>query len=128
MDIYGIGATLFSVLTGEKPTEDKNLLKAIRESKTRSTVFPPELKDKIPCDLRSICLKCLEFSPGDRYQSMDSLKKDLLAFSIGEPVRFSKPFLLHEGIRWIREYPLTLGLASALVLALVMLLGSFLFF
>jgi serine/threonine-protein kinase len=128
IDIYGIGATLFSVLAGEKPTEDKNLLKAIRESKTRSTVFPHELKDKIPCDLRSICLKCLEFSPGDRYQSMDSLKKDLLAFSIGEPVRFSKPFLLHEGIRWIREYPLTLGLASALVLALVMLLGSFLFF
>jgi serine/threonine-protein kinase len=128
IDIYGIGATLFSVLTGEKPTEDKNLLKAIRESKTRSTVFPPELKHKIPRDLRSICLKCLAFSPGDRYQSMDSLKKDLLAFSIGEPVRFSKPFLLHEGIRWIREYPLTLGLASALVLALVMLLGSFLFF
>jgi len=26
IDIYGIGATLFSVLTGEKPTEDKNLL------------------------------------------------------------------------------------------------------
>jgi serine/threonine-protein kinase len=128
IDIYGIGATLFSVLTGEKPTEDKNLLKAIRESKTRSTVFPPELKHKIPRDLRSICLKCLAFSPGDRYQSMDSLKKDLLAFSIGEPVRFSKPFLLHEGIRWIREYPLTFGLASALVLALVMLLGSFLFF
>jgi serine/threonine protein kinase len=128
IDIYGIGATLFSVLTGEKPTEDKNLLKAIRESKTRSTVFPPELKHKITRDLRSICIKCLAFSPGDRYQSMDSLKKDLLAFSIGEPVRFSKPFLLHEGIRWIREYPLTLGLASALVLALVMLLGSFLFF
>jgi serine/threonine-protein kinase len=128
IDIYGIGATLFSVLTGEKPTEDKNLLKAIRESKTRSTVFPPELKHKIPRDLRSICLKCLAFSPGDRYQSIDSLKKDLLAFSIGEPVRFSKPCLLHEGIRWIREYPLTLGLASALVLALVMLLGSFLFF
>ena len=128
IDIYGIGATLFSVLTGEKPTEDKNLLKAIRESKTRSTVFPPELKHKIPRDLRSICLKCLEVSSGDRYQSMDSLKKDLLAFSIGSPVSFSKSSLLNRGIRWIQEYPLTLGLASALVLALVMLLGSFLFF
>lgn len=128
IDIYGIGATLFSVLTGEKPTEDKNLLKAIRESKTRSTVFPPELKHEIPRDLRSICLKCLEVSSGDRYQSMVSLKKDLLAFSIGNPVSFSKPSLLNRGIRWIQEYPLTLGLASALVLALVMLLGSFLFF
>jgi serine/threonine protein kinase len=128
IDIYGIGATLFSVLTGEKPTEDKNLLKAIRESKTRSTVFPPELKHKIPRDLRSICLKCLEVSSGDRYQSMDSLKKDLLAFSIGSPVSFSKSSLLNRGIRWIQEYPLTLGLASALVLALAMLLGSFLFF
>jgi serine/threonine protein kinase len=128
IDIYGIGATLFSVLTGEKPTEDKNLLKAIRESKARSTVFPPELKHKIPRDLRSICLKCLEVSSGDRYQSMVSLKKDLLAFSIGNPVSFSKPSLLNRGIRWIQEYPLTLGLASALVLALVMLLGSFLFF
>jgi eukaryotic-like serine/threonine-protein kinase len=128
IDIYGIGATLFSVLTGEKPTEDKNLLKAIRESKTRSTVFPPELKDKIPRDLRSICLKCLEVSSSDRYQSMVSLKKDLLAFSIGSPVSFSKPSLLNRGIRWIQEYPLTLGLASVLVLALVMLLGSFLFF
>jgi serine/threonine-protein kinase len=128
IDIYGMGATLFRVLTGETPTEKKNLLKAIRESKTRSTLFPPELKDKIPCDLRSICLKCLEFSPGDRYQSMDSLKKDLLAFSKGEPVRFSKPFLLHKGIRWIQEYPLTIGLATGLVLAVIMLLGSSLFY
>ena len=128
IDIYGIGATLFRVLTGEKPTEDKNLLKALRESKTRRTVFPPELKDKIPRDLRSICLKCLEVSSGDRYQSMVSLKKDLLAFSIGNPVSFSKPSLLNRGIRWIQEYPLTLGLASALVLALFILLGSFLFF
>ena len=128
IDIYGMGATLFRVLTGETPTEKKNLLKAIRESKTRSTLFPPELKDKIPCDLRSICLKCLEFSPGDRYQSMDSLKKDLLAFSKGEPVRFSKPFLLHKGIRWIQEYPLTIGLATGLVLAVITLLGASLFY
>ena len=127
IDIYGIGATLFCVLTGQTPTENKNLIKALRECKTRSAVFPPELKDKIPRDLRSICLKCLEVSSGDRYKSMVSLKKDLLSFANGEPVRFSKPFFLHKGIRWIREYPLTISLAMGLVLAVIMLLGSFFF-
>jgi len=119
-DVYGIGATLFRVLTGEKPRESKNLLKALRESKTQRTLFSPKIKDKIPSDLRSICLKCLEISPSDRYQSMDSLKQHLLTFSTGEPVRFSQPSLLHRVIRWVREDPITAGLVAGLILSLIM--------
>jgi hypothetical protein len=48
---------------------------------------PRKLAQQIPRDLETICLKCLEKSPGRRYQSAAELREDLKRLLDGEPIR-----------------------------------------
>lgn len=91
-DVYGLGATLFHLLTGRPPftgTEAEIIAKIGNE--------PPrslrELNRNIPRDLESVCLKALAKSPEDRYPSAAALAADLQEFLDGRPVTAPRSFL-----------------------------------
>jgi tetratricopeptide (TPR) repeat protein len=115
VDIYGLGATLFRVLTGQTPGESQNLLKALRESQSRRATFSGDQKRSIPSSLRAICLKCLEKSPSDRYGSMRELQEDLESFAAGNPVRIRKVPWKARMRRWMETEPITAGLSLGLI-------------
>jgi tetratricopeptide (TPR) repeat protein len=116
-DVYGLGAILHELLTGEPPfvgESNGEVLKRIQEE----DLSPARLRSRrVPRDLETICLKCLEKEPTRRYQSARDLADDLCRFLDGRPV-LARPIRLPARLaRWSQRRPVVAGLASALIVA-----------
>ncbi|MGA2659930.1 MAG: serine/threonine-protein kinase [Verrucomicrobiota bacterium] len=121
-DVYGLGATLYTLLTGRPPFLADSLPETLREVQTREPTPPRQLIPGVPRDLETICLKCLRKNPRDRYESAAALAEDLRRCQAGEPI-LAQPLSRAKRVRyWARRQPATLTWAVAL--ALVLLLGG----
>ncbi len=66
-DIYSLGATIYHMMTGEKPiTNEKGYVEDIREKR-------PEMNEVFA----SVIMKCLEPNPAKRYQKTEDILEDL---------------------------------------------------
>ena len=88
VDIYGLGAILFSMLTSSQPLEgessNQTLTKVIEQEPMRLSRMVSAPNDL--ADLETICMKCLEKDPAERYPSVSALKKELGRFIAGDPI------------------------------------------
>jgi serine/threonine-protein kinase len=120
-DVYSLGATLFTVLTGRPPFvgEQGDLF----ENVERGRFAPPRLlKPALPRALESICLKAMALKPEDRYLSPRELADDLEHWLADEPVASHRETSLARLGRWGRRHrPLVSGGAALLLTAVVAL-------
>jgi WD40 repeat protein/tRNA A-37 threonylcarbamoyl transferase component Bud32 len=116
-DVYALGALLYECLAGRPPFE--GTLHVVLASVLNDEPVPPsQVVGKLPADLETICLKCLEKEPGRRYGSAEALADDLASWQRGEPIRARPGGRLERGWRWCRRNPAVAGLLLALLLAL----------
>src|SRR6185437_8324901 len=66
---------------------------------------------RVPRDLETICLKCLEKEPARRYADCQALADDLRRWLEGEPILARRMNLGERLLRWCRKEP-KLALAS----------------
>ena len=120
-DVYGLGSILYALLTGRAPFVGENSLTVLRQVERDPPTAPRSLRDNVPADLETICLKCLEKVPRDRYRSVEALREDLQRFLAGEPILARPVGVIERSWRWCQRNPLVAALAMSL---LVMLVGS----
>ena len=118
-DIYAIGAILYHLLTGRPPFIDESPVRVLKLVETEDPIPPRRLQSKLPIDLETICLKCLEKSPARRYASASHLADDLERFLEGKPIVARPVGLLERMAKWSRRYP---AAATAILIGLI---GSF---
>ena len=85
-DIYGIGVTLYELLTLQPPFEGTSPHEIIRRILTEEPTAPSKLVDRVPRDLETICLHAMEKGRARRYQTAAEFASDLRAFLDGEPI------------------------------------------
>jgi serine/threonine protein kinase len=76
-DIYGLGATVYALLTGRPPFEGTSLVDTISKIRTAEPVKPKKFQLSIPDLFQDIVLKMIAKRPEDRYQTPSELIHDL---------------------------------------------------
>ncbi len=117
-DVYSLGATLYSLLTGRPPLGNEDLGNLLIRIQKQDFRKPREVNPSIPRPLEAICLKAMAPSVRGRYPTAVALAGDLEAFLAGEPVSAWREPLSVRTARWVRRHRtlVTSGVATALVL------------
>lgn len=123
-DIYSLGAILYNLITGNPPFQSETAWETIRQVVSSDLVPPRSLHHRIPTDLETICLKCLEKRPERRYETAQDLADDLRSFLEHGPIKAKRAGMITTGLRLIRRHPAIASILSILALSLGVLIGG----
>ncbi|MCU0961981.1 MAG: PAS domain-containing protein [Pirellulaceae bacterium] len=76
-DIYGLGAILYEILTGQPPFTGRNTVEVLDKVLRDDPTAPHELWPDVPPTLEAACLKALAKDPSRRYASSAALGEEV---------------------------------------------------
>jgi PAS domain S-box-containing protein len=68
-DVYGLGAMLYEILTGQAPFVGSDTEEVLRKVREEEPAPPRQAWPDVPAALETICLRALSKKPADRYAS-----------------------------------------------------------
>ena len=118
-DIYAVGATLYYLLTGQPPFEDRELMALLTRVATEAPASPRQRGTDIPAGLSAVVLRCLAKEPSGRPATYAELEASLRPFDSSVPAPASLGLRAAAGaIDWVLLAAATAPLAVTLVLEL----------
>jgi serine/threonine-protein kinase len=116
-DVYGLGATLYCLLTGKPPFAGEDvgaILEAVREGRFP---HPRQIDPRLDRALEAVCLKAMALRPEDRYASARALAEDVERWMADEPVSAWREPASRRLSRWLGRHRTEVAGASAAALA-----------
>jgi WD40 repeat protein/predicted Ser/Thr protein kinase len=117
-DVYGLGAILYEMLTGQPPFAGGTTLETIRQVLDKEPRHPAMINPKVDRDLETICLKCLEKEPLRRYGSAEALADDLERWLHHKPIVARPASVMQRAAKWAQRHPEIALLLVGLILSL----------
>jgi serine/threonine protein kinase len=118
-DVYCLGATLYSVLTGESPIEKSSTIKMVDNIRTGRFAPVKQRNPDADSALAAICEKAMSLEPNDRYPTAASLMEDLERWLADVPVEaYPEPWLKRLGRFAKRHRTLVASLLAVLVVSI----------
>jgi serine/threonine protein kinase/WD40 repeat protein len=118
-DVYGLGVTLYEMLTLRPPFEAAERAPLIDRVVHEEPARPRRLDARIPRDLEMVVLKATRKDPAERYASAGELAEDLRRFLADRPIRARRTPVIERCWRWCRRNPAVALLTGAVAALLV---------
>lgn len=118
-DVYGLGVVLYELITGTVPFVGESTLDVLQGICAMDPVAPSLRNPKVPRDLETICLKCLEKETTSRYASAADLADDLNRFLTGRSIVAQPSSMVRRFSKLARRHPLTTTLVVGLVISML---------
>ncbi|MCO5172349.1 MAG: protein kinase [Planctomycetes bacterium] len=103
-DVYGLGATLYEMLTGQPPFQGASALQVLARVLEQEPTPPSRLRADLPRDLETICLACLAKAPEARYAAAGAVADDLRRFLEHRPIVARRAGPLARARLWARRH------------------------
>ena len=129
-DVYGLGATLFTVLTGESPHklgQQKTIKEVMDAILNEPTPIATQVFPDTPPGLAAICVKAMQKEPDKRYASVKELIADLEHWLSNEPISAYREPILHRLARYAITHPtrsaIVAGLSQAAFVGIIVVVS-----
>jgi tetratricopeptide (TPR) repeat protein/tRNA A-37 threonylcarbamoyl transferase component Bud32 len=102
-DVYSLGATLYTLLTGKAPFEKGDAGDILARVQRADYPPPREVQPAVPHALEAICLKAMARRPEDRYTDCRAMAQEIERWLADEPVvAYREPRAVRLR-RWVRR-------------------------
>ncbi len=123
-DVYGLGATLYELITGVPPFPGDDMLDLLRRIQNSEAPSPQQHDAHIPRNLETIICRAMRPRPCDRYPTAAAMAEDLRRFADGKQILAHSVTFTERWVAWaVRHRALTLSVltlwASILVVSLI---------
>jgi serine/threonine protein kinase len=123
-DVYSLGAILYEMLTLEAPVEKDGGYLAILIRVSEGEIVVPEkrnLKRAIPPELSAIAMKSLAREPGNRYQNVAELRKDIERYQEGRSVSAKEDTKTEMLVKFVKRNK---GFSAGVAMTFLVLIAS----
>ena len=118
-DVYALGTILYRLLKGELPFERDSIMDTLRAVQEEEPAPIRTKRTNVPRDLETICMKCLNKTPSERYASAFDLADDLRRWKDGFPIHARPVTAWERVVRWANRNPVLALVSAGFALALI---------
>jgi WD40 repeat protein/serine/threonine protein kinase len=122
-DLYGLGMTLYELLTLGPAFEAATHVRLIEQVKNEPPPPPRKVDPRIPRDLETIVLKAIAKQPAERYATAEALAADLENYLADRPIVARRSSTAERAWRWCRRNKAAAGFLAASAVASLTLVG-----